>query len=111
MFVVEISVLILFIGGFCVWLLLTDRIGEWRARREADRVSSFVNDLRGNEIADILKRFGPPREQFTGSSGRSLYVWQSPPSNELPRVRDGLLVLMLTVDEDGMVSETVWHRR
>jgi hypothetical protein len=110
MFVVEISVFVFFIGGFCVWLLLTDQIGAWRERREADRVSSFVNDLRGNEIAEIVKRFGPPREQFTGSSGRSLYVWQRPPSNELPRIR-GLLVLMLTVDEDGLVAETVWHRR
>jgi hypothetical protein len=109
MLFIEGSVFFLFIGGFCAWLLLSHRLREWRDRKESDRVSALVTALRGNPISEVVDRFGPPREFFEGSSGRSLYVWRSPPSAALPRVR-GLLVLTLTVDH-GRVVESNWQLR
>lgn len=110
MFFVEGSVFLLFVGGFLIWLLLSDRFRQWRDGREAQRISQIVNALRGDEIDAVLSRFGPPREQFHGSSGRSLYVWRSPPSEGLPYSRR-LLVVTLTVDADGRVIDTAWQRR
>lgn len=110
MFVVEASVSLLFIIGFLTWLLLSERLLAWRDAKDERRVSTLVAELQGNRIAEVLSRFGPPREHFQGSSGRSLYIWRRPPSTGLPRVR-GLLVLTLTVDTDGRVVESAWQRR
>lgn len=110
MFFVESCVFLLFVGGFFVWLLLSDRLRQWRDRREAQRISDAINALRGSEIENILTRFGPPREHFRGSSGRSLYVWRSPPSEGFPLTRS-LLVVTLTVDPEGRVVDTSWQRR
>lgn len=110
MFFVEASVFCLFLGGFAVWLLLSDRFYEWRAKREMARTSCFVDSLLGMPIEEALTRFGPPIEQFTGSTGRSLYVWHSPPASGLPRL-DGVLILTLTADQDGRVIESSWQKR
>ena len=109
MFVVEASVFFLFLGGYCIWMLFSDRLSAWRDRRQANRVSRFVDALHGQAITQIVESFGPPREQFTGSSGRSIYVWRRPPSKNFPEIR-GLLVVTLTVGDDGHVAETEWHR-
>jgi hypothetical protein len=110
MFFVELSFLLLFVAGFLVWLIASDRLATWRDRKEANRVSGAIGALQGDEIESVLMRFGPPREQFHGSSGRSLYVWRRPPSEGLPETR-GLLVVTLTVDANGRVVETAWERR
>jgi hypothetical protein len=110
MLFVEASVFCLFLGGFAVWLLLSDRFYEWRAKRESARVSLLVDSLSGIPIQGAVTRFGPPVEQFTGSTGRSLYVWHSPPATGLPRM-DGVLILTLTVDRDGRVIESSWQKR
>jgi hypothetical protein len=110
MFFVEACVCFLFIGGYFTWLLVSDRVQEWRDKKEAERVSSAVNELRAQKISSILQQLGPPREHFEGSSGRSLYVWRSPPSTGLPRTR-GVLTVTLTVDANGEVVESAWNRR
>lgn len=110
MFSVEIAVFFLFLGGYCVWLLVSGRILLWRSAREARRVSLAVDALPGQPIAGVLERFGPPREQFAGSSGRSLYVWSHPPSAGLP-ASGGVLVVTLTVDANGRIAEAAWHKR
>jgi hypothetical protein len=110
MFFVEASVFCIFLGGFAVWLLLSDRLVEWRARRETDRISRFVDDLAGTSIEDAIGRFGPPVEQFTSSTGRGLYVWHGPPSSGLPHVA-GVLIVTLTTDENGSIVESNWQRR
>lgn len=110
MLVVEISVFFLFLGGFCAWLILSDRLRQWRERREAERIAALLGSLEGNDITYALDRFGPPREQFTGSSGRSLYVWRCPPSTGMPPVH-GLVVVTMTVDREGRVVESAWQRR
>ncbi len=110
MFFVEGCVFFLFIGCFSAWLLLSDRITEWRDQKEAERVSAAINELRAQKIDGILQQFGPPREHFEGSSGLSLYVWRSPPSTGLPRTR-GVLMVTLTVNAKGDVVESTWQRR
>lgn len=110
MLVVETSVFFLFLGGFCTWLILSDRLSRWRDKREAERIATLLESLEGNDITCALDRFGPPREQFTGSSGRSLYVWRCPPSTGMPPVH-GLVVVTMTVDREGRVVESAWQRR
>lgn len=110
MFFVEGSVFLLFLGGFCAWLLLSDKIAIRRRRRQARSFSAAVERLHGQSIADIVNRLGPPREQFTGSSGRSLYVWRYPPLDGFPSL-EGLAVVMLTVDAKGQVVTTNWQRK
>jgi hypothetical protein len=110
MLVVETTVFFLFLGGFCAWLILSERLTKWRDRREAGRVAALLDSLEGNDISCVLDRFGPPGEQFTGSSGRSLYVWRCPPSTGAPPVH-GLLVITMTVDPEGRVVGSAWQRR
>jgi hypothetical protein len=110
MFFVEASIFCLFLGGFAIWLLLSDRWSERRTRREADRISRFVDDLTGISIHEAIRRFGPPAEQFTSSTGCGLYVWHAPPSGGLPQVA-GVLIVTLTTDENGVVGESIWQRR
>jgi hypothetical protein len=110
MLVVETSVFFLFLGAFCTWLLLSDRLARWRDKREAERIAALLASLEGDDITHVLDRFGPPREQFTGSSGRSLYVWRCPPSTGMPPVH-GLVVVTMTVDPEGRVVESAWQRR
>lgn len=109
MLVVEASVFLFFLAGFCSWLLLSDRLVEWKDQRQARRVSQIISGLQGESIDTVVKRFGPPREQFTGSTGRSIYEWRRPPSQQLPDIR-GVLVVTLTVDSNGRIDESVWHR-
>lgn len=110
MLLVEASVFFLFLGGFCTWLILSERVVRWRERKEAEQIADVVGCFEGHDISFALDRMGPPREQFTGSSGRSLFVWQCPPSTGMPHV-EGLLVVMLTADVEGKVVESSWHRR
>jgi hypothetical protein len=110
MFFVEGCVFLLFLGGFCAWLLLSDKIALRRRKREAKSFSSAVNNLHGQSISEIVKRFGPPREQFTGSTGRSLYVWRCPPLDGLPNI-EGSALVTLTVDSEGQVVDAGWQRR
>jgi hypothetical protein len=110
MFFVEGGVFLLFLGGFCVWLLLSDKIAARRRRREAKSFSAAVDRLHGQSISDLVKRFGPPREQFTGSTGRSLYVWRCPPLDGFPKI-EGSAVVTLTVDSEGQVVAADWQRR
>jgi hypothetical protein len=110
MFFVEASVFCLFLVGFSAWLILADRFFEWRMRREAGRVSNFVEGLRGISIGEAVNRFGPPVEQFAGSTGRGLYVWHSPPSSGFPRI-EGVLIVTLTTEQDDRVTESAWQRR
>jgi hypothetical protein len=109
MLVLEASVFLLFLAGFCTWLLLSDRLVEWKDHREERRVSQIINRLQGENIHTVVERFGPPREQFTGSTGRSIYEWRRPPSLQLPDIR-GVLVVTLTVDSNGRIAESAWHR-
>ena len=110
MLVVEASVFFLFLGCFCTWLILSDRVRKWRENKETERIAALLNSLEGGDITYALDRFGPPREQFTGSSGRSLYVWRCPPSKGMPPVH-GLVVVTMTVDSKGRVVESAWQRR
>ena len=110
MFFVEASVFCLFLVGFAGWLLLSERFAERRSRRESNRISRFVDNLRGIPIDEAVKRFGTPLEQFTGSTGCGLYVWHGPPSTGLPHI-DGVLIVTLTTDQNSRVIESNWQRR
>ena len=110
MFFVEGCVFLLFLGGFCAWLLLSDKIAARRREREAKSFSIAVDKLYGQPISEVVQRFGPPREQFNGSTGRSLYVWRCPPLDGLPPI-EGSAIVTLTVNSDGEVVNAGWQRR
>ena len=108
MFFVEVSVFLLFLGLFSGWMLLSDRLTRRQDARRAECMSTLVDSLKGMEITTVLARYGPPRDQFSGSTGRSIYTWRRPPSNEFPEMR-GLVVITLTVNESGHVVDTAWQ--
>ena len=57
MMLVEASVFLLFLAGFCTWLLLSDRLTEWKDRRQARVVSRAIDRLQGEPIEAVLDRF------------------------------------------------------
>ena len=110
MFFVEICVFFLCIGLFCAWLLISDRMRTRKSRRESERIDRSIRLLAGRTIEELLDAYGTPYEQFAGSTGRSLYVWRRPPSLALPET-NGVLVVTVTVDRDGVVADVSWEKR
>lgn len=103
----EIIVLILFIGlavlGSLVWGLYRYRIDQRREKGMDERAAEW----KGKTILDIIRELGDPFEVADGTSGRSMYIWKSPPSTALPQ-GSGLLTVMMTVDA-GKVVDVEWR--
>ena len=109
MFLFETAVFLLFLGGVCSWGLLREHFIAKRERRRAERISQLVGSLAGRYIGDAKRQFGPPLEEIVGDSGRSLYIWRAPPADSFPAL-PGVLIVTLTADENGMVTDTAWRR-
>jgi hypothetical protein len=109
MLVFETAVFVLFLGGVCSWLLLREHFIAKRKRRSAAHISRLVESLAGHPIGDAKRQFGPPIEEIFGDSGRSLYIWRAPPAESFPTV-PGVLIVTLTADENGVVTDTAWRR-
>jgi hypothetical protein len=109
MLVFETAVFVLFLGGVCFWGLLREHFIAKRERRRAEQITILLKSLPGIPIADAKRRFGPPHEEIVGDSGRSLHVWRAPPTEAFPNF-PGVLIVTLTADEQGVVTNAVWRR-
>ncbi len=109
MFVFETCVFILFLGSVCIWSLVRESLEERRYQQAADQLSNVVNSFYGRPIEEAKSSFGPPFEEVAGHSGRSLYIWKSPPAPNLPRF-NRVAIVTLTADQDGMIRDAEWHR-
>ncbi len=107
--VVEFLVLVVMLGGFVLFTTSRGWLTNFRERRRGQLLDAKMLTLPGKPISAVIEEFGPPFEAFTGSSGRGLYVWKSPPSTNFPKGR-GLLIVTLTT-EQGVVSQTDWKTR
>jgi hypothetical protein len=109
MLVLETAVFVLFLGGVCSWGLLREYFVAKQKRRRAQDISRLVESLAGHSIGDAKRQFGPPIEEIIGDSGRSLHIWRAPPAGSFPEV-PGVLIVTLTADENGVVTDTAWRR-
>jgi hypothetical protein len=106
----ELLVFVFFFIAFYAVGMIRLGLRSWRDRRQKRELRTLVRDLRGREIRIAEHRLGPPHEVVDGSSGRSLWVWRSPPNEVLPD-GTGLLILSLTVDPGGRITGGGWNRR
>ena len=109
MFVIEISIFILFAGAICAWLLIRERIEDWRYQRRADRISDIVNAMCVLKLEDAINRFGAMAEEVSGESGRSLHIWRVPPASGIPKI-ERVVIITLTADSQGVIVDAEWHR-
>jgi hypothetical protein len=109
MLVFETAVFVLFLGGVCFWGLLREHFIAKRERRKAEQITRLVTSLPGHSINDAKRQLGPPHEEILGDSGRSLHVWRAPPAESFPAV-PGVLIVTLTADENGVVTDAAWRR-
>ena len=65
----------------------------------------FVN----RPIHDLVSVYGFPWE-ISESDKRSLYVWKSPPTTQLP-TGSGLLIMAAEVNKEGLVEQIEWRDR
>jgi hypothetical protein len=107
--VVEFIVFFVMLVGFVLFSTSRGWLTSLRERRRARFLDAKMQELSGKAVSVALEQFGPPFEDFTGSTGRSLYVWRSPPSDNFPQ-GPGLLIVTLTA-ENGLISHTDWKTR
>lgn len=103
---VFVAMLLLFYAGTQIWSL----VSRVRARIRGRRIDAMVKSMDGQRIQDAEKLFGPPLEVVDGTTGRQLYIWKSPPSEQFPP-GPGLLIVTLTVDSHGWITHAVWKAR
>jgi len=106
----EVALFILSVTSLCFYSLGTDLYRRLRDRRRAQAVGQELEGLAGKKAWEVERRFGPPTEVVSGTSGRQLYIWKAPVLPGVPK-GGGLLVLTLTVKADGTVAETHWQQR
>jgi hypothetical protein len=99
-----------------VWLFLATIVARdlWLARRDrlrAARMNEIVAGFTLRPVQEMVLSFGDPYEIVqTHANGRSLYVWKSPPSRNLPPGR-GLLTMVAEVGQEGEVEQIQWRDR
>lgn len=91
-----------------LWLFVREAFAGWRQRFRARQVELFLRELEGREVARAEARLGAANEIHRGSGGRRLYVWKGPRS--LPEA-GRLLIVTLTVDAAGTVTNAAWEER
>ncbi len=106
----EVAVFILSVTLLCFYSLGIDLFRYLRDRKRARVVGHELEEMSGKKAWEAERRFGPPTEVVSGTSGRQLYIWKALALPGLPK-GGGLLVLTLTVQPDGTVAETHWQQR
>lgn len=106
----EVILLVLSVTLLCVYSIAQEMLSNWRTRRRAEAMSAELSHLSGKKAWDAEKVFGPPSEIVDGVSGRQLYIWKSLNFPTIP-AGDSLLVVTLTVNPDGSVTDTHWQQR
>lgn len=109
MFIFETCIFLIFAGGIGAWLLIGERLDEWRYQRQADRIGNIVNGMVGQRLEQASSYFGPAAEEVSGESGRSLHIWRVPPARGLPRIKR-VVIITLTTDSGGQIVDAEWHR-
>lgn len=106
----EVILLILSVTLLCCYSIAQEMLSNLRTRRRADAIGNELSQLPGKMAWDAEKVFGPPTEIVDGTSGRQLYIWKSPNLPHIPK-GNSLLVVTLTINPDGSVSDTHWQQR
>ena len=99
--------------GLMVLALIAGALARdyWLAKRDRSRavhMDSIILEFADQPLAVLVSFLGNPYEVANGVSGRSLYIWKSPPNDRLPR-GSGLLTMTATVEADGMISGIEWR--
>ncbi len=110
MFALEFLVLILAVLYLMTRGLWVEYAANRNERRQKAALATLLNPMLGQPISGAIKRFGQPAEYIAGTTGRGLYVWLSPPANRFPPGR-GILVVTLTADVDGTITDANWAAR
>ena len=85
----------------------------WRARRDQKRaveMTRIVARFTTASIDSLIAQIGAPYETAEGTSGRALFIWKSPPNDQLPP-GSGLLTVTVTVEAGGAISSIEWRDR
>jgi hypothetical protein len=100
-FAIELTILILGVLLLSLLSLARDWMRMRRIRRLGERTEAQLRTIldRTAEAAEAL--FGAADEINEGTSGRRLFVWKQPG-------KEGLLTLMATVSESGVVEQVSW---
>jgi hypothetical protein len=103
------------IFGLMVMTLIAVALARdfWRARRDRHRahhMDSIVSHYASQPVQELVNQIGEPYEMTKGWSQRALYIWKAPPNEKLPS-GSGLLILIATVEADGVISEITWRDR
>ncbi|MDX2267339.1 MAG: hypothetical protein NW208_04485 [Bryobacter sp.] len=106
----EVILLILSVVLLCSYGLLRDLYLFWRQQQRADALGRALAALEGQPAWEAEKKFGPPTEVLSGTTGRQLYIWKA---NALPGLPLGpsLVVLTLTVAPSGEITESHFEQR
>lgn len=106
----EVILLILSVTVLCCYSVGQELLLRYRDLKRAEAMGKELLHLPGKTAWEVEKRFGPPTEIVEGTSGRYLYIWKALSLPHIPK-GGGLLVMTLTVNPDGTVSETHWQQR
>ncbi len=106
----ELILLIVSVTALCSYSLLRDLYLFWRNQRRSDFIGKALAALEGQPAWEAEKRFGPPTEVVSGTTGRQLYIWKTLQLPGVP-VGSGLLVLTLTIGAGNEIVATHWQQR
>lgn len=106
----ELILLVVSITILCSYGLLKDLYIFWRNQQRADFLGKALHALEGKPAWEAEKQFGPPTEVVSGTSGRQLYIWKAASLPHVPQ-GTGLMVLTLTIDPQGGITETHMEKR
>jgi len=106
----EVILLILSVTLLCCYSILQELLSNLRERRRAKAIGVELSHLPGKMAWEAERVLGPPTEIVDGSSGRQLYIWKALDLPHIPR-SSSLMVVTLTINSDGSVSDTHWQQR
>ena len=110
MFALEFLVLILSVIALLARGLWKEYAANRNEQRQQAALATLLNPLLGQPVSGAIERFGQPAEYVPGTTGRALYIWISPPAKRFPPGR-GVLVVTLTADSDGTITDANWAAR
>jgi len=110
MFAIEILVFILSVIALCGYGLWKEYAANRNETRQDAALERLLHPLIGLPIAGATALFGQPSEYVAGTTGRALHVWVAPPARGFPPGR-GVLVVTLTADSDGVITDVQWSAR
>jgi len=107
---IEILVFILAVIALCVRGLWIELSSNWNDNRRDAALTTLLEPIKGQPIGGAIERFGQPAEVVPGTTGRALYIWRAPPAKRFPSGK-GLLIVTLTADEAGTITDAQWVAR